>query len=215
MKNIKNYKDFCNEEVNWKKALIGTAIAGAVGASVYKTSQITDYAELGDTEIVDGVKFNQYEVYTNGETFDLNISEDGVISSSWSEEKGSGKDERTVTYCSITIPKDISVIWYEDKMDMENSIFVSGNKINGGTRIDLSELSIVEETETYIIYESSFFSSIDFIVVNKGHKSGEEFKVEGSIGKYICDKIGDTYLFGLKSLGGGSFGGAGTGASDW
>lgn len=208
LRTYENFNEFCNEEINWKKALIGTAIAGAVGASVYRTSQINDYAELVDTEIISGKKFNQYQVYTNGETFDLNISEDGVISCSWSEKNG--KHEKT--YNSITIPKDVSVIWYDNKIDINNNVFASVDKINGGDRIDINKLSIVEETETYIIYETSFFSSIDFIVVDKGHKSGEEFMIQGEIGKFICDDIGDTYIFGFKSLGGGSFGGGGSGS---
>jgi hypothetical protein len=96
-------------------------------------------------------------------------------------------------------------------MDINNNIFASVDKINGGDRIDINKLSISEETETYIIYETPFFSSIDYIVLNKGHKSGEEFTIHGEIGKFICDEIGSTYIFGQKYLGGGSFSGAGGG----
>lgn len=199
-----------NEGINFKKALVGTAIAGVVGAGIYNTAQISGKAKLSDTEVVSGIKFNQYLVYVMGETFNLNISDDGIITSYWSEQKGTGDDKTTVYYNSITITPDIKKIWYKTKMDMENGLFASKNKIKDGTEIDIKNLKISEETSTYIIYETPFFSSVDHIIVNKGHKSGEEFSIEGKYGKWFCDNIDNTYLFGVKSLGNGKFGGAGS-----
>lgn len=206
MKNIKKYDEFCNEELNLKKALIGSAIAGVMGAGLYHTSQINKFAELEDTELVSNQKFNQYDVYVNGETFDLNISEDGVISAEW--ETRSGKSSHT--YRCVTLPEGTSEYWVDVEMDAENGIFVSSKPINGGKKIRLQDLDIYDQTDTYIVYYPGFSSSIDYIILDKGHKEGEEFKIEGKMGNWICDQIGSNiYIFSLKDLGGGSSGGGG------
>lgn len=211
MKNIKNYEDFHNEELNLKKALLGGAIAGVVGSSLYHTSQINKFAELQETEIVGNQKFNQYDVYVNGETFNLNISEDQVISAEW--QKKSGKTSHT--YRCVTLPEGTSEYWVDVEMDAENGIFVSSKPIVGGKKIRLQDLDVYDETETYIIYNPGFLSSIDYIILDKGHKNGEEFKIEGKMGNWICDQIGSNiYIFSFKSFGGGSSGGAGA-EGDW
>lgn len=211
MKNIKNYEDFHNEELNLKKALLGGVIAGVVGSGLYHTSQINKFAELQETEIVGNQKFNQYDVYVNGETFNLNISEDEVISAEW--QKKSGKTSHT--YRSVTLPEGTTDIWIETELDAQNGIFVSSKPLSGAKKMNLSELDVYDETDTYIIYNPGFLSSIDYIILDKGHKNGEEFKIEGKMGNWICDQIGSNiYIFSFKSFGGGSSGGGGA-EGDW
>ena len=56
------------------------------------------------------------------------------------------------------------------------------------------------------------FSSIDYIIMDKGHTSGEEFTIQNKIGNWICDDIGhNVYIFALKNFGGGKGGGGGSG----
>jgi hypothetical protein len=216
MKHLKSYESFdysANEEINIKKALIGGAFAGIVGTGLYHTSQIYNYAEQEDTEVISGQKFNQYDVYVSGETFDLNISDDGVISAEWSEEHGSGKNRETRQFNCVTIPNETKEIWYDTKtFESGNGVFVSIKSISGGEKINISELSIKEETDTYVIYDTPMFSSIDYIIMDKGHTSGEEFTIQNKIGNWICDDIGhNVYIFALKNFGGGKGGGGGSG----
>ena len=216
MKHLKTYESFeylSNEEINIKKALVGGALAGIVGAGLYHTSQIYNYAEQEDTEVISGQKFNQYDVYVNGETFALNISDDGIISAKWSEEHGSGKNRTTTYYNCVTIPNNTKEIWYNTKtFEASNDVFVSIKPISGGKKIILSELSIKEETDTYVIYNTGIFSSIDHIIMDKGHTKGEEFTIQNKMGNWVCDDIGyNVYIFALKNFGGGSYGGAGSG----
>lgn len=211
MKTIKNYEEFCNEEINLKKALIGGAFAGLMGAGLYHTSQINKFAELEDTEVISNQKFNQYDVFVNGQTFDLNISEDGIISAEWSESSG----KTSHTYRCVTVPEGISELWIDVEMDAENGIFVSSKPISGCKKISLTDLDVYDETDTYIVYNPGFLSSVDYIIVDKGHKEGEEFKIQNKMGNWICDQIGSKiYIFSLKDMGGGSSGGGGA-EGDW
>ncbi len=211
MRNIKTYKQH-NEEISFRNALVGGAI-GAIGAAgIYGMIEDHDKANLHDTEVISSTPFKQYSLSADGEGFDLNISTDGIISASWDTREGSGKSSHTVTHNCVTIPDGVSEIWYDTKF-FESGVFATGKKFSGSTNVKLSDLDIYEETKTYIIYEGKFLSSIDYIIVNKGHKDGEEFTVsDDNINKYICDDIGsDIYIFGVKSLGGGNFGGGGSG----
>jgi len=209
MKYLQKFENFdsTNEEINLKKALIGGAMAGAIGYGVYQTSQINKFAKLEDTEVISGMKFNQYDVYVNDKTFNLNISEDGIISAEWSEED----EKNTNTYNCITIPNKTQKIWISSNMDMDNGIFVSGKPIPGSESISISDLDIYDQSETYIIYESPMFSSVNYIIMNKEHKQGEDFEIENKMGKYICDELDSKiYIFTFKSFGDGSMGGAGS-----
>jgi hypothetical protein len=153
------------------------------------------------------MKFNQYDVYVNDKTFNLNISEDGIISAEWSEEDG----KNTNIYNCITIPNKTQKIWISSNMDMDNGIFVSGKPIPGSESISISDLDIYDQSETYIIYESPMFSSVNYIIMNKEHKQGEDFEIENKMGKYICDELDSKiYIFTFKSFGDGSMGGAGS-----
>ena len=78
MKNVKSYQEFTNEEIDFRKVLIGGAVVGGIGIGAYRLNQINKYAELAETEVISGIKFKQYEVYVNDETFELNFSEDGL-----------------------------------------------------------------------------------------------------------------------------------------
>jgi hypothetical protein len=149
----------------------------------------------------------------NDETFNLNFSEDGVISAEWGESSGSGKNRRTEYYKCVTLTNKTTEFWYDTKFfESGNGLFASISPIKGGEKIVLSELDIKEETDTYIIYNTGFSSSIDYIIVEKGHTDGEEFTIQDKIGNWVCDKLGShIYIFCFKNFGGGKGGGAGSG----
>ncbi len=211
MRKIKSYGDFHNEEINIKKALAAGGIVGALalgGAAVKHSIDIHDNAELVDTETISGTKFDQFQVGAMGETFDLNISLDGVICAKWSARSG----KHTHTYNTVTVPPGTKAIWRESDLDMNNGIFVSARPLKDGEKIDISELDVYEKGSTYTIYKTPFLESIDYIVVLNGHTEGEEIKIEGKIGKYKCDRLArKVYAFYPISIGGGTFGGGGSG----
>lgn len=211
MKYIKTHEEF-NEGFNLKKALIGGAIGASIGLSALHLSEIDGKAKKEDTEVMSGQKFDQFNVYVNSEEFDLNISEDGVITSEWTEEHGSGKNRTTHTYRGATVPKETTDIWVESKFaEMSGSVFVSAKPLQNGNHIRLSDLDIEEQTSTYTIYSGGMFSELNYIIVDNGHVDGEEFTIDGKIGNWACDKLGShIYSFTFKNFGGGSGGGAGS-----
>lgn len=212
MKNIKTYNQF-NEEINLKQLVVGGAITAAAATGIYHEIETHDKAGLCDTEILSGKKFKQYDVSTDSHFFDLNVSEEGVISAHWTTTSGSGKNQKTTHHNCITVPKGTTEIYYDTKF-FESGTFVSTKYFKGSSLLELKNLTKTEETDTYIIYRGKFFSSVDHVVVNKGHTKGEEWTMnDDKINTYICDKLGNhIYLFGPKGLGGGKFGGAGEGS---
>ena len=77
-------------------------------------------------------------------------------------------------------------------------------------------MKVYDDNPTYTIYqEDRFFGTFDYIIMVKDHTNGEEFKLmDDKIATYVCDKINrDIYIFAVKSLGGGKFGGAGAGSN--
>lgn len=215
---VKRYDEFVNEEINVKKALIGTAAVGVVGLSAYNTYKNYDIARFDKVETISSNKFKKYDLLANGNSFDLIISEDFVISSHWTEEESDGEDEdgntkyKTVHYYNITIPNQKITEIYVDKKFM-GGLFASSKQFSGSTKIKLNDLHVVEDTQTYTIYGGGIFGVVDYIVVNKGHKEGEEFTMDDDNLKtnYICDHIGaDVYLIGFGP--GGNFGGGGAGS---
>lgn len=216
MENIKTYGEFCNEEINLKKALIGGVLAVGVGLGTYDYVKNYGKARLTDTEIVGGGEFKQYSLYAAAMVFDLNISSDGIISSHWTTQEDSGTEDEegnaemeTVDHNCITLPNDrITEFWYDSKIS--DGIFSSIKPISGGNKIILSQLSVYYESDTYKIYSGKFLSPFDYVIVNKNHKEGE--KVEIPTGRfnnnYLCDRLGpDIYIFVIGKS--GRFGGGG------
>ena len=212
MKYIKTHDEF-NEGFNLKKGLMGAALGGLLGTGIYQSSQIMNKAQKADVEVVSGKKFDQYDVIVNNETFKLNISDDGVITSEWSEEEGSGKNRTTHVYRGATVPKGTTDIWIESKFaEMDGNVFVSTKPLQNGNHIKLSDLDLESGCSTYNIYSLGMFSELNYIIVDNGHVDGEEFTIDGRIGNWACDKLGShIYSFTFKNFGGGSGGGAGSG----
>lgn len=211
MKHLKAFEPF-NEEIDLKKGLLygGIALAGAVGVNNY----IQNYgkASVNDEEILGGEKFVEYSISVVYESFDLRVSEDGIYTAYWTTEEGSGKSKRTVSHTCITVPNGTKVVNYDTKFF--GGCYASIKDFSGSKNINLSDLSVYEETKTYTVLKGGFFSPFDYIIINKGHTDGEEFEMPGSqIAAYFCYKISEkVYLFGTKGLG-GKFGGGGSGGT--
>jgi hypothetical protein len=83
---------------------------------------------------------------------------------------------------SITVEEGIDKVYYKISTFGEYC-YATTNESNlpGGSMIDLSKLEVVEENNEYrILRVPSFWSSLDFILVNKGYgNTKNEFKMNG------------------------------------
>lgn len=203
-----------NEEISAKKALTVGAVAGLMGLGLYRGIDTYNNAKKSDTEVVSGRTFKQYQLTSNGEFFDINISDDFIICAEWSVSSGSGKHRTTKHYTSVTVAEGTKEIWVDTKFfDTGNRTFASLKELKNGKKIKLIDLDIVDDEPTFTLYKGGFLSDLDYIIVNKNHKLGEEFEIEGIWGSFICDEIKhNVYLF-WSATGSGKFGGGGAGSS--
>jgi len=211
---IKNYSEFIesNEKLNWKGALIGAAMAGAVGYGAVEYVQNVGKANLDKVETIGDNNFKDYTLTTTDQVFDLRIN-DEVMVSSHSYTSGSGKDETTISVTNIIVPNTVKKIWYHTTVF--HGTYASSKEFPKSKKIEISELKKYKETDTYTIYRTKkFFSPFDYLIVTKGNNKGEEYKLTDSkLGTYVCDKINQRiYVLAIKSLGGGKVGGAGAGS---
>lgn len=213
MNNIKTYEEF-NEEVKWRNVAAGAATVGVLGLAgngIYKSIVNNNLATNDDKVIVSGQEFNSYTLYSD-EVFDLSICKaDGFIVSEHSYR--SGKHTRSVT--TLNVPKGYDDVYYENPFF--GSVKASSKKFTGSKHIKISDLDVVESTKDYTIYSGAWFSTFDYIVVDNGtyDKDGVEFKFnDNSIGSFKYYEIDNhVYLFKPCGLGGGKFGGGGSGES--
>jgi hypothetical protein len=218
MKKVLKYEEFVDEKLNLKTAALGAML----GASTLIGCDTHDgIAKLDNTEVIGNQKFKEYELYAKGQQFKLTINGDFTVAyHSYSESHGSGKNRHTEVHNihNLFIPEGVKFIWYESKTF--GGIFASPKPFPGAHLIKMSELEIYEDTPNYTLYNKKGFLSscaFDYIVVMKKDAKieGEEFNFSDKhLGIYSCEKINkNLYIFIVKSLGSGRFGGAGAGGS--
>lgn len=61
MKSIKSYEDFCNEEINWKKALTGAAMASTLGGVTSCDEPMGKTPTSDNLSYEDSIKFQKYK----------------------------------------------------------------------------------------------------------------------------------------------------------
>lgn len=188
MKHIKNYNDFCNEEIDMKKILIGGALVGGIAAGINSidTTPGKSTASYEETELAN---FPEYHVHT-AQFFDdnLNISinkNDGVI--------GTYRQAGKQSDYTVTIEEGVSKIYYETSTWGSYIYATTDNSdLPKGQKIDIDELEIVSETSDYkILKVPSFWSSFEYILVNKGYQNKEnEFEINGNRYTYFEPNFG-------------------------
>lgn len=216
MNKIKTYQEF-NEEVNWDKVASGirtattVGVLGLGGAGLYQSIANHNLATNDDKIVVSGQEFNRYTLFSD-EDFDLNICKgDGFIVAEHSYRVG--KNTHTVT--TLNVPKGHDDVYYQ--VPFFGATKASSKKFSGSSHIKISDLDVLESTKDYTIYSGSFFSVFDYIVVDNqtygGENDGVEFEFEdNSISSWKYYEIDDEiYLFRPYKMGGGSFGGGGSG----
>lgn len=214
MNRIYKFDEFTNEEIGWKTALAGVALASTLtlgGCDSHK-----GFANLNKIEQIGNQSFKLYDLNAEGQHFDLTIKDNFMVAyHSYTETSGSGKDEHTETInvTNLFIPAGIKFIWYLDT-------YAGPKPFPGAHLIKMSDLEVDDDTPDYISYDTKgWFSSCPFnniIVVKKNaNVGGEEFKLtDNKLGYYTCKEINrDLYIITIKDLGGGNFGGAGASSS--
>lgn len=177
---IKKYEEFCNEEINLRKALIGGALVGGALATAASCNNKSTSVSYNDKEVIGSVEFKEYDVNPVGwVASDLytTISNDGVISTHFKKGKHSSG--------TVTVNVGVDRIYYDEGFSY---IYSSSQKINDDI-INLSDLEVVEDRPEYkILYHSGFINNIDYILVNKGYKetdSNKIFKINGEDYSYV------------------------------
>jgi hypothetical protein len=220
MKHLKTYETFesidffeYNEEIDFRKGLktVGAAaMAGLVGYGAYDYVKNFGEAVPTKTEVISSQKFKSYRL-SKGEPFEINICEnDGYIYSKHSYEK----DSNTVFVSTLNVPKGSTDIYYDSPFFGLTK--ASSTKFSGSHHISIKDLDLKESNENYLIYYGGTWTPFDYIVVDLGNYDGdgEEFtfqdaKISSSWKYYEIDS--HIYLFKPYKMGGGTFGGGGSG----
>ena len=193
MKHLNNFEEF--NEGKLSNFVAGAAVAGATlwGANAIMNPNTKATAKYQETELA---HFPEFYVTTLGMDNNLSVSvneNDGVIGCQMRQ----GKHSRY----SITVEEGQDIIYYKLSTFGEYC-YATTNKSNlpAGSMIDLSELEVVEENNEYrILRVPSFWSSLDFILVNKGYGNPKnEFEMNGQ--KYTYFEKSFSFLEGRGSF---------------
>lgn len=190
---LNNFKDF--NEGKLSNFIAGAAVTGATiwGANAIMNPVTKPSAKYQETELA---YFPEFYVRTLGMDNNLSVSineNDGVIGCQMRQ----GKHSRY----TITVEEGIDKVYYKISTFGEYC-YATTNKSNlpGGSMIDISELEVVEENNEYkVLRVPSFWSSLDFILVNKGYvNTRNEFEMNGE--KYTYFEKTFSFLEGKASF---------------
>ena len=180
MKHLNNFEQF-------NEGKLGNFVAGAavVGATMWGADAIMNptskaTSKYQETELA---HFPEFYVKTLGMDDNIQVSvneNDGVIGS----QMKNGKHKRY----TITVEEGTNIIYYKLSTFGEY-IYATTNESNlpGGSMINLSEMEVVEENNEYkILRVPSFWSGLDFILVNKGYGNPKnEFEMNGEKMRFV------------------------------
>jgi hypothetical protein len=185
MKHLKGFEEY--NESSLTKFIAGAAIAGATlyGANALMNPVKKATAKYQETDLA---HFPEFIVTTLGSDDNIQISvseNDGVIGSKVQH----GKRKRY----TITVDEGTNQVFYKFSTFGE-CIYATTNKsdLPSGTKIDLEELEVVEENSEYrILRVPSFWSGLDFILVNKGYSNSKnDFEINGEKYTYLEKSFG-------------------------
>jgi hypothetical protein len=185
MKHLNSFEEY--NESKLTKYIAGAAIAGATlyGANAVMNPNTKATARYQETELA---HFPEFYVRTLGMDDNLSVSvneNDGVIGCQMRH----GKHDRY----TITVEEGQDIIYYKSSTFGEY-IYATTNKsdLPNGEMINLQDLEVIEETGEYKILEvPSFWSGLDYILVNKGYSNTkDEFEMNGERYTYFEKNLG-------------------------
>jgi hypothetical protein len=185
MKHLNNFEEY--NESKLTPYIVGAALTGATlwGANAIMNPTTKATAKYQETELA---HFPEFYVRTLGTDDNLSVSvneNDGVIGCQMTH----GKHKRY----TVTVEEGVNQVYYKTST-FGGYIYATTNQSNlpGSNLINLSELEVVEENNEYrILRVSSFWSGLDFILVNKGYgNTKDEFEMNGDRYTYFEKSFG-------------------------
>ena len=185
MKHLNNFEEY--NESKLTPYIVGAALTGATlwGANAIMNPTTKATAKYQETELA---HFPEFYVRTLGTDDNLSVSvneNDGVIGFQMTH----GKRKRY----TVTVEEGVNQVYYKTST-FGGYIYATTNQSNlpGSNLINLSELEVVEENNEYrILRVSSFWSGLDFILVNKGYgNTKDEFEMNGDRYTYFEKSFG-------------------------
>lgn len=193
MKHLHNFEEY--NESKLTPYIVGAALTGAtlMGANALMNPNTKATAKYQETELA---HFPEFYVRTLGMDDNLKVSvneNDGVIGC----QMKNGKYNRY----TITVEEGVNRVYYKTSSFGEY-VYATTNRsdLPSGSLINLSELEVVEENNEYrILSVPSFWSGLDFILVNKGYGNPKnEFEMNGERYTYFEKSFG--FLAGRASF---------------
>jgi hypothetical protein len=220
MDNLSKYDEFVNEEIS-RKSLLATAVPIVLGAGAFAYQQSCTHKGVADfdkVEVVSNTQFKQYDLFAKGESFNLTIKDDFIVSQhSYTTEEGTGENKHTEThsFTNLMIPSGTKFIWYKTKTF--GGTYASPKQFEGSHLIKPSDLKLYKKLEGFSIYRvSGWFPTFNYVIIitDPLKIEGEKYKLsDNNLGYYVCREINrDIYVF-APSAGYGHFGGGGAGES--
>jgi hypothetical protein len=185
MKNVKSYNDFCNEEINWKKAAAGAALGASLAISNPVISQefevkdkientrqsILDVKETDTTyDIIKSMsRENGFDLIINSDT--LSKAKSAKLSYSIAYLQGFGKDKYSPPGYGLKIPAGALFGLHIDNFSIYLDCKWFGKEDESSVS-NWSNATVLEEfTSTYELYPGSFQNG-----TWTSFKSGKELK---------------------------------------
>lgn len=179
MKSIKRYSEF-NEEINFKKALVGGALATSLVAGSGCSIEKPEVSSI-ETVSEEGQKFEYFELTTkNLEDIQVYVSKNGIIGSNWTIHRGKNNS----SYTTISVPKGTKRIYYNIKF-WSGDMVADVEKISNDY-IDINELEIDETGNGGVVkVYKGFWNDIYILEYDSIKNEDNKFVVNGKEYTYL------------------------------
>lgn len=195
------------EEVNWKKAIVGGALAAslATGSGCHLEIPEVDSIETVERK---GRQYQRFSLLTKDlENVDVIVSKNGVVTATWKV----NEDESTSTYQTISVPKGTTKVYYDKKFF--GGLFADITPISDDY-LDMSDYKVTHRQDGLAIKDSRTLFGFNDVAEYNGYMDNScIFTVGTKDFTYYVDDSGSTKMYYIIPSG-SKFGGAGSG-SKW
>jgi hypothetical protein len=195
------------EEVNWKKAIVGGALAAslATGSGCHLEIPEVDSIETVERK---GRQYQRFSLLTKDlENIDVIVSKNGVVTATWKV----NEDESTSTYQTISVPKGATKVYYDEKFF--GGLFADITPISDDY-LDMIDYKVTHRQDGLAIKDSRKLFGFNDVAEYNGYMDNScKFTVGTKDFTYYIDDSGSTKMYYIIPSG-SKFGGAGSG-SKW
>jgi hypothetical protein len=195
------------EEVNWKKAIVGGALAASLATGSGCNLEIPE-ADSIETVERKGRQYQRFSLLTKDlENIDVIVSKNGVVTATWKV----NEDESTSTYQTISVPKGTTKVYYDKKFF--GGLFADITPISDDY-FDMSDYKVTHRQDGLAIKDSRKLFGFNDVAEYNGYMDNScKFTVGTKDFTYYIDDSGSTKMYYIIPSG-SKFGGAGAG-SKW